>query len=323
MRPFLFLLFPLIAGAALVPEAVGPYKRTATSQPVLSERPLWDEYGLKESESGNYENGKKKLTVSIWRLQDPTGALGAYQWQCPQKSRPSAAAKLAVETPTSLLVLHGNYLASFEGYKPSAKELGPVLESLPKVDTSSLPVLAGYLPSKDLIPNSNRYVIGPAALEKFTPAIPASVAAFRLGAEAQLGVFKGPRGEAAMAIFNYPTHQIAMDRVPEFEKIPGTAVRRSGPLVSVVLNSADPDFSEKLLSQVRFQAEVMRDEYVPTKRDNIGHLLINAFVLIGILLALCVCAGIMVGGLKAFRRRGRKGEDADALVTLDLSRPLR
>lgn len=136
-----------------------------------------------------------------------------------------------------------------------------------------------------------------------------------------MGIFHGPKGDATMAIFNYPTHQIAMQRIAEFEKIPGSMVRRSGPLVSVVLNSTDQDFAEKLLSQVRFQAEVTRDEYVPTRRDNVGNLLLNAFILIGILLALCITAGILVGGVRAVRRRGRKGQEADAVITLDLGRP--
>src|ERR1041384_1657852 len=109
-----------------------------------------------------------------------------------------------------------------------------------------------------------------------------------------------------MAIFNYPTHQIAMDRVAEVERIPGAVVRRSGPLVSVVVGSGDSDFSEKLLSQVRFQAEVTRDEYVPTKRDNIGNLLLNAFILIGILLAFSVVSGLALGGFRALVRRGKK-----------------
>jgi len=321
MRIFLPLFLPLVAAAALLPDAIGPYKRTATSQPALAERPLWDEYGLKESESAVYENGKTKVTATIWRLQDPTGALGAFEWQRPAKSKPTSAAKLSAESPTSLLLVHGNYLIAFEGYKPAQEELPPFLTGLPNVDQSSLPVLPTYLPTADLVPNSERYVMGPAALEKFGAAIPASVAAFRFGAEAQLGVFHTPKGDTTLAIFNYPTHQIAMDRVPEFEKIAGAAVRRGGPLVSVVLNSPDPDFSEKLLSQVRFQAEVTRDEYVPTRRDNIGNLLLNAFILIGILLALCICAGIMFGGLRAFRRRGRKGEEADAMITLDLRQP--
>jgi len=320
MRLFLPLLLPLVAGAALLPDTIGPYQRTATSQPALADRPIWEEYGLKESETAVYENGGKKLTASVWRLQDPTGALGVFEWRRPAKSRPSAAAKLAAESPTGLLVAHGNYLVSFEGYKPAAEELAAVLGSLPNVDTTSLPVLRGYLPSTDLVPNSDRFVMGPAALAKFSPSIPASVAAFHFGAEAQLAVFHTPKGDAAMAIFNYPTHQIAMQRVPEFEKIPGSLVRRSGPLVSVVLASPDSDFAEKLLSQVRFQAEVTRDEYVPTRRDNIGNLLLNAFILIGILVAFAVFSGVLVGALRAFWRRGKKGQEADAMITLDLGR---
>jgi hypothetical protein len=96
--------------------------------------------------------------------------------------------------------------------------------------------------------------------------------------------------------------------------------KRSGPLVAVVLSPADADFAEQLLGQVRYQAEVTRDEYVPTKRDNIGVLVINAFILIGILLAFAVVSGIAFGGWRAFRRRYRRGEEADSLVTLHLSR---
>ena len=44
-----------------------------------------------------------------------------------------------------------------------------------------------------------------------------------------------------MAIFNYPTPQIAMQQVPDFEKLPGAMAKRSGPMVAVVLSPADPD----------------------------------------------------------------------------------
>jgi len=33
------------------------------------------------------------------------------------------------------------------------------------------------------------------------------VAAFHLGAEGQLAIFQGSKGEIPLAIFNYPTHQ--------------------------------------------------------------------------------------------------------------------
>jgi hypothetical protein len=319
-RFLLALLLPTLAQAAIWPDAIGAYRRTAASKPVLADGPLWDEYGLRESETATYENGSARFTATAWRLQDSTGALAAYYWQRPGKSEPSKVAALAAETAGSLLLVHGNYLLSFSGYKPTTPELDPIVESLRNLDTTALPALPGYLPSQDLVPGSERYITGPASLRKFNPGIPPSAAAFHLGAEAQLGGFHGPKGETVLTIFNYPTHQIAMQQAASLGKIPGAEVKRSGPLVAVILSPPDPDAAERLLAQVRYQAEVTRDERVPTLRDNIGNLVVNAFVLTGLLLVFCVVSGLALGGSRAFLRHFRKGEDPDAMITLHLER---
>src|ERR1019366_158783 len=137
-----------------------------------------------------------------------------------------------------------------------------------------------------------RYITGPASLAKFFPGIPPSVAAFHYGAEGQMGVFHSTKGDLGMVIFSYPTPQIAMQKEIDFRGIPGgNLVKRSGPLVAVVLNPTDPDAAERLLSQVKYQASVTLDQWVPSHRDNIGNLVINAFVLIGILLGFSVVSG--------------------------------
>ena len=310
----------MLAQAAIWPDAIGAWHRTAVSRPVLADRPLWDEFGLRESETASYENGSAKFTATAWRLQDSTGALAAYDWQRPGQSEPSKVAALAAETADSLLLVHGNYLLSFSGYKPTTPELDPIVESLRNVDTTALPTLPGYLPLQDLVPGSERYITGPASLRKFNPGIPSSAAAFHLGAEAQLGVFHGTKGETVLTIFDYPTHQIAMQQAASLGKIPGAEVKRSGPLVAVILFPPDPDAAERLLAQVRYRAEVTRDEYVPTLRDNIGNLVVTAFVLTGLLLVFCVVSGLAFGGYRAFLRRFRKGEDPEAMITLHLER---
>jgi hypothetical protein len=133
-------------------------------------------------------------------------------------------------------------------------------------------------------------------------------------------VFHGPKGDVELAIFNYPTAQIAMQKVGDFQKLPGVMVKRSGPLVAVVLSPADPDFAERLLGEVRYQAEVTRDEYVPTRRDNPGVLILNIFVLIGILGLFAIVSGLAFGGMRVLRRKARKGEEPEAMITLHLSR---
>lgn len=318
MKLLVAALLPVLAGAAILPDAIGPYQRGATSQPALADRPVWDEYGLKDYEVVTYTNGDSKFTGTAYQLQDTTGSLAAFDWQRPDHSLPSKLAAMAVETPQSLLLVHGNYLLEFNGYKPTQPELDAVAANLKLVDQTPLPTLPGYVPDSDRVPNSERYILGPASLQKFVPAIPPSLAAFRLGAEAQYTLFHGPKGDVPMVIFDYPTPQIAMQRIPEFGKLPGAMVKRSGPLVSLALAPADPDMAERLLSQVRFLADVTMQEHIPTLKDNIGNLIINIFVLIGILLIFITIAGLSVGAWRVWLRRGGRDPDADTVISLHL-----
>lgn len=312
------LMLPGLSLAAILPDSIGAYQRGAGPRLTFDDRPLWDEYGLKSAETATYANGKDKFVATVYRLADTTGALAAFDWQRPPDSTPSPVAKLAAETATSLLLVHGNYLLSFSGYKPGAQELDALAAGLRNVDNTVLPSLPGYLPSEELVANSQRYILGPAGLQKFAPGIPPSVAAFHLGAEVQLAVFHSPKGDLPLAIFDYPTPQMAMQKVIDFQKLPGAVVKRSGPLVAVVLSPGDPDFAERLLSHVRYEAEVTRDEYVPGRRDNIGDLVINAFLLCGILLTFCLASGLALGGFRAYMRHLRHGQEPDAMISLHL-----
>jgi hypothetical protein len=248
--------------------------------------------------------------------------MAAYEWLRLPGSKPSSVARLAAEDATGATIAHGNYVLVFVGYHPAAPLLVTVIEGLQQVDNSPLPTLMGYLPTQDLIPNSERYVEGPAALQKFYPGIPPSTAAFHLSAEAQIGTFNevpsGPGGDLKLAIFSYPTPQIARQQTAQFQQIAGAMVKRSGPLVAVILSPPNPDAAEKLLSLIRYQADITLDQRVNTRRDNIGDLVINAFVLIGILLCFALVGGLAFGSVRAFLRRGGRGEAADAMIVLHL-----
>jgi hypothetical protein len=132
-----------------------------------------------------------------------------------------------------------------------------------------------------------------------------------------MGSFGSPAGNMNLAIFNYPTPQMAMERVGEFAKISGAVAKRSGPLVAVIVSPPHPDAAERLLALVRYQATVTRSEYVPSQRDNIGNLVLTAFELTGVLLLFAAVAGLAVGGVRAFLRRGRGGE-GDPMIVLHL-----
>lgn len=320
-----FSLFACVLGvsaqAAIWPEQFGTAKRLSVKPVAVADQKLWSEYGLQEAEQAEYAGPAGNFTATGYRLQDSTAALGAYDWQRPQNAKQSQLGKLAAETPDETILAHGNYLLIFQGYKPDVPQLDALFQRVPKLDQSPLPTLRDYLPAEGRLPNSERYVIGPQGLEAFAPAVPSSAAGFHVGAEAQVASFKGPSGELKLAIFSYPTPNIARERLSAMQKVPGVLVKRSGPLVAAAIPSGpgaiNGNDAEWLLSLVKYQATISWDQYVPTRRDNIGDLIVNAFTLIGILLAFATVAGLAFGGYRAFQRRSGKA-DPDALTVLHL-----
>ena len=279
---------------------------------------LWDEYGLRDYESGVYENGGAKMTATAYQLQDSTGAMAAFDWLRPEAAKMSRVAGYAAETANGLMVVRGNFVLDFEGYKPSPAEIEALAGTFAHVDGTPFPTLPGYLPTQDLIPNSERYISGPLGLAQFDNLVPPSVAAFRYGSEAITGVFHSPKGNITLAVFNYPTPQIAMDRLTDFQNIPGRdgkAKRAPG--------GGGGEAGRRGYGRTATRASAVpgrnhQQEHIPTRRDNIGNLVINAFILMGILLVFCVVAGLGVGGFRVLRRRGKGGADADAMITLHL-----
>ena len=318
MRPLFLLVFPVLASAAIWPDSIGAWRRTAVTVPKLADQALWDEYGLKESETATFEDGKVKFTATGYRLGDTTGAMAAFDWQRPAVGKPHPLAELSAQTAKELMLVRGNYLLVFQGHKPLSEELAPLLDGLRNVDATPLPNLPGFLPSQNLVPGSLRYVVGPAGLARFDQGIPPSLAAFHLGAEAQVGVFRSTKGNMTLAIFDYPTPQIARQKQADYEALKGAVVKRSGPLVAVILAPPDPDAAERLLAQVRYEAQITLSERIPGPADNLGLMLLNIVIFGGILIVFCVIAGLFVGGFRVVLLGRRKGADADPMILLHL-----
>src|SRR5579864_7747141 len=117
MKVFLSaLLLPGLVGATILPDTIGAFHRCATSPATITDRAVWDEYGLKDSEAATYQSDSAKFTATAYQLGDTTGALAAFDWQRPAGAKASGVARLAAETPGVLLLVHGNYLLVFSGY---------------------------------------------------------------------------------------------------------------------------------------------------------------------------------------------------------------
>ncbi len=242
-------------------------------------------------------------------MHDSTGAYAAFEWLRPAGAKLAQLGQSDQATGVSLgqigLVAIGNYLLRFDGYIPKPDEVKALTAGLPQFHNAPFPGLAQYLPAKGRVSGSERYVVGPAGLQMFSPGIPAGAVGFQFSAEAEIAAYKTPDGQQQLALFYYPTPAIARVQLAEFQKLTGVSAKRSGPLVGVV--ACPPDAASWLLDQVNYQAKITLNERVPTRRDNVGDLIVNVFTLAGLLLLICLGGGLAVGGFRAFSsRRGRE-----------------
>ncbi|MCS6953671.1 MAG: DUF6599 family protein [Bryobacterales bacterium] len=322
LRSLVLALLLVLPGAqaGIWPDQFGVFTKVSARPvaPPAADRAIWEEYGLEEAEEVEYASGTLRFSAVAWRLKDPTSALAAFQWQRPPDAEPSEIGRLAAATPQALWLAFGNYLFRFQGRKPEIAELAGLFDRLPRLDQSSLPTLTDYLPKADRTPNSERFVIGPASLERFEPRVPPSVAAFHYGTEAQLARYRSPRGEMSLALFSYPTPHIARERLEAFQKLDGAIAKRAGPLIAVIFSPPDPDAAERLLARVQYRASLSWSELIPSKRDDLGDLILTILALVGVLVLIALAGGLVVGGVRWASRAWFGVSESDPMIRLHL-----
>jgi hypothetical protein len=292
----LAILFVSSVCAAIWPEHLGSYDRRSVQESQVAP----DENGREAAEQADYG----KFQVLATRYKDSTGAYAGW-----------------LETDGNPLQV-GNYVITCTGNCP--KNLAQLAETLPRVSHAPLPALGSYLPAKNLIPHSQRYILGPAGLRQTAPQIPESAVAFQFGTEGALARYRvlrnEPKTEAIIAIFSYPTPQIARQQANAFQAISGVTVKRTGPLVALVLGAPD-SAANQLLSQINYEASVTVNEPLPLilTPQSTAQMLLAIITLAGIVLAFCLASGLIFGGLRLLARRFGYADAGTSMTTLHLS----
>jgi hypothetical protein len=105
----------------------------------------------------------------------------------------------------------------------------------------------------------------------------------------------------------------------EFQKIPGAMVKRAGPLVALTIDPPDLDSAERLLAQVKYETNLTWSTKVPTNEiRGFARMMVNIFILAGILILMCLVAGVAFGGYKILARTMGRQVDPDSMITLGL-----
>ena len=72
--------------------------------------------------------------------------------------------------------------------------------------------LPAPMPTTNMVPESEKYVLGPEAAKKVLPTFPSDLLGFDQGAEVQLAKYGTGKGQATLITISYPTPQIARIR---------------------------------------------------------------------------------------------------------------
>jgi hypothetical protein len=183
------------------------------------------EYGISSGERREYASGNAEITVTLYRMIDPSAAFGVFTFfRDPDMASlsPGRPIAYAVGRRGRALLVIGDLMMDVDSAKRqmTTADLNALAQSVAgQADRRPYPPIASFLPQAGLIPGSERYVLGPLALARvFPPGATnhADWAGFASSAEAIVGRYrlsgKGRPAEGLLLLILYPTQQLAADR---------------------------------------------------------------------------------------------------------------
>lgn len=281
---------------------------------------LWQEYGLTHTDTLH----QGKSTVTVYRMKDATGALAAWEWLRSAKARPCDLASFCTKQGDKTTIFNANYVLVFDGGNPHKSDVDSVISGLPDRHDSSLPPVLSFLPRNNLVPESARYLLGPASVDAFAPDLKGMNLGFDQGAEGQIATYKASKARngqrVRLVVLEYPTPDMARSHAAAASKLLGSFVKRSGPLVAAVLPSASQEQADTLLGKVQYEAKVVwNDEPGINQIKPLTQILWSIIYLSCLLSALGAVAGLFYAGMRIYRRRYGNLEDEESMTTLHLS----
>lgn len=287
---------------------------------------LLREYGFTDFESGTYtRDDGRKLTIRAARFADASGAYGAFTYYKMLQMLKETIETQGASLNERVLFYRGSVLvdAVFEKLSAmSTAELRDLSDALPLPpgNARNLPVLPQYLPKLGYVKNTAKYVLGPVGLEKISSPLSAQLVDFSVGAEVALGTYQTEDGSATLMLISYPTPQIAAERLrqidaaresnaqrqgtPAIQNAGAIFDKRTGPMVVLAAGTISQAEARALLSAVNYEADVTWNENTYTgRKNNLGNLLLNVFLLCAILIAFSAVAGLAFGGIRVLFTR--------------------
>lgn len=304
-------------------------------------------YFLKDQSGVRGENASmaksKRADVILEPASDPSAAYGLLTFYQTKDMVPAAGMRFVLESPGQNLMVRGHTFIRVIVSSPSAENVSSteLLELLKSLGANRPPApdlvyLRGILPRAGLVPGSDKYFLGPRAVQQILPGFPASLIGFSQGAEAQLGMYSEGKQSVTILLITYPTPQIARIRFGSLQEQLGIGQERgvstvygkqTGSYVVLGLNSDPPQFAEKFVNEFTSSEQVTENVPRPGSEHVVGDMmrLVVANLIFSFILAGLACGGgilfflIMIAARKWFPQTIFGQPDEATIIRLRLS----
>jgi len=270
----------------------------------------------------------RTLKIRAARFADASGAFGAYTFYLQPEMTPETTKEedkigdQAAFLGQRVLFYRGNVLVDAQFSQESVMsggQLRVLARALPRPSGSSanLPTFIEFLPRRGYVANTQKYVMGPAALTALAPPVSADLVDFGASSEVTLARYNTSSGEATLMLISYPTPQLAAQhlkridaaRQPQagaasIENVGSFFSKRTGPILVIATGPVSDSDAKSLLSKVNYEANVTWNQATDNAQvRDLYMLILNIVVLCGILAGLAVVAGVAFGGIRILMKR--------------------
>jgi hypothetical protein len=281
------------------------------------------EYGFTDAALSTYTNDDgRTVKIRAARFADASGAFGAYTFYLQPQMRREEIGEQAVSSGQRVLFYRGPILidAQFSQESPtSGGELRELAGALPRPagNAGNLPDFLLYMPRQAYEANTQKYIMGPLALNAVGSPLPSDLVDFSFNPEVVLGKYSTSNGEATLMLISYPTPQVAAERLRRIEAAqhdssqpaaqPGISSvqhvgkffdKRTGPLVVIASGPLSESDAKTLLGKVNWNVKVTWNENATFQAKRDANIILNILILCAILCALALAAGVAFGGIR-------------------------
>jgi hypothetical protein len=352
-RPFLpaslvialLSLAPALRAENVLPAHFGKWAASnAVQSPVIpaNAKDILAESGLESAETRAYSNGSVAITVTTYHLHDSSGAYEAYTFfqppknscsppngvtPCPELVDASSEKRRVALVGNILIIIDNSGALTAEDQNALSKQIAPQADKTPP------PPIPNYLPTRDLIPGTEKYALGPAAfraalstLNRPEYQVLSDNAGFSSGAEAMFAQYQNKGDAAVVLLIDYPTPQLAglhwkhlEQAFPPTANSDRTSIERKGTLLAIVLAPSSRAYAARIRDAVNYETQVTWNEPTHTITDPpITTVLAKIIIATGVFMLVAIVFGVAFGGVRVLMKSLFPGKVFDRPEQMDV-----